>query len=74
MKALLQLSVRGIIVIMLSYKSPAVKIIKPSAKFHPTPSIHATLLMANDASFPEETCRSGEQKSYFWPIAQFKKL
>ena len=40
---------------MLSYKSPDVKIIRPSAKFHPIPSIHVALLMANDASFYEET-------------------
>ena len=39
---------------MLSYNSPTVKIIRPSAKFHPSPSIHVALLTANDASFPEE--------------------
>ena len=42
-------------VIMLSYKSPAVKIIKSSAKFLPTPSIHVAPLTANDESSPEET-------------------
>ena len=55
MKALLQLCLVHLTVIMLLYKSPAVKIIRPSAKFHPTPRIHVAPLTANNASFPEET-------------------
>ena len=43
---------------MLSYKSPAVKIIRPSAKFHPTPSIHVAPLTSSDAPLPEETLAS----------------
>ena len=49
--------------VMLSYKSPIVKIIRPSAKFHPTPSIHVVPLRANDASFPEETHASHANKN-----------
>ena len=37
-----------------SYNSPAVKIISPSAKFQPNPSIHVAPLMTNDVLFPEE--------------------
>ena len=52
-------------VIMISYKSLAVKITRPSTKFDPTPSIHVVLLTANDASLPEETRAIQASKNLF---------
>ena len=67
MKALLQLCVQDITV-MLLHKSPAVKIIRLSGKFHPTPSIHVAPLTANDASFSEETQAGQESKNLIFGL------